>query len=121
VVAEEDAMLRAGYGDGRVKHLAKKIGRPLRPSTTAPLPLGSTANGAAPGRADEDRAIAIAWRKGVSLPALALAVDRDTAVVSKRAIECWVTPSATRTGRSGRGAAAGRRGQLARGDPRAGA
>jgi hypothetical protein len=82
----EDAILRARYATDRAKDIARDLGKPLGGIYNRAWILKLKNPWCRDFSADEDHAIAIAWRKGVGLTDLALAFGRDQAVVSKHAI-----------------------------------
>jgi len=84
---EEDlATLKAKFGTMPTKQLATELGRKLAAVYTRANLLGLNHPWMRAFREDEDRAIAIAWKHGIGLTDLALALNRDAAVVHKRAV-----------------------------------
>lgn len=80
----ENALLRDRYGKEPVKSLAARLGRGLRAVYTHAFQLGLKHRGWS---ADDDRAIRIAWARGLSLAVLKRALGRDASVISKRAVK----------------------------------
>ncbi len=84
---EETAHLKATYGKVKPKEIARQLGRDLRAVYQRAFALGLKTNRYRDWTADEDRAIALAFERNISLGALVPIFRRDLAVVSKRAIK----------------------------------
>lgn len=82
---EETAMLVEGYGAGRIRDLAAKIGRPLSAVYQKAHHLGLKNDWCRDFSADEDLAIQIAWRQGLGLNTVAEALNRQPRVIWERA------------------------------------
>ena len=81
----EEARLRADYGRVATKTLAASMGRTKASITTRANVLGLVHGYIRPFSDDETRALEIAFRTGVSIADLALALDRKAMSVSKYA------------------------------------
>jgi hypothetical protein len=82
--ADEDARLRALYGKVRAAEAARLIGRPTGGVYTRAFQLRLRSGWSRDFTRDEDRAIAIGWRRGLSIQTLALALDRKLITVYRR-------------------------------------
>lgn len=86
VWSDEDLqILRDGYGKIKTADLAVQLGRTRGSITTRAHVLGLVHGWMRAFSDDEKRAIIIAWRKGVSMVDVALALGRDPAVIGKQA------------------------------------
>jgi len=85
----DDARLREAYGRGKVPtpKLAAELGRGRMAVCQRANVLGLVHGWCKPWTDDELLAIRICWARGMSLTNLARAVERDVAVVSKKAIK----------------------------------
>ena len=104
---DEIAILRRDYGRVPTGALAAALGREKGGVYNKAWSLGLVHGWMRAFSADEERAIRIARDRGLSLANLAVALDRDTAVVSKHAIRMGV-PFSTRSVRAPRTCRAGR-------------
>lgn len=84
--AKDEAKLRAEYGHKPAKQLALELKRPLRAVYCHAHQLGLKSDWARPFSDEDDLAMRTAWLCGVPLMDLAVAMGRDQAVISKRAI-----------------------------------
>ncbi len=92
----DEAKLRAEYGSKPVKLLAAELGRPLRAVYCHANSLGLKHTWMRAFSAEEDLALAAAWLLQVAIADVAICLDRDLAVVSKRAIRIGVSFSDAR-------------------------
>lgn len=83
----ELTVLRSRYGTEKVKETAAALQRPLGAIYNKAHALGLEAKYHRDWSPEEDRAIAIAYGAGISMTDLAIAVDRNVATLSKRAIK----------------------------------
>ena len=83
--AGEEAQLRDGYGKMPNADLARRLDRDWAAIRVRANHLGLQHGWMRAFTPEEDEAIRIAWRLGLSQPALAEAMNRDTAVLSKHA------------------------------------
>lgn len=100
--AEDVAVLRRDYGTVPTPELARALNRPKAGVYTKAWLLGLRHGFMRAFSGDEERAIRVAHRHGVSLTDLGAALGRDVAVVSKHAIRMGF-PFGTRTTRAPRG------------------
>lgn len=80
---EEEAILRAEYGKTENRELARKLDRKWSAIRVRANHLGLKHGWMRAFTEDEDRAILIAWREGISITDLCAALNRDPSVVSK--------------------------------------
>ena len=100
--AEDIAVLRRDYGAVPTPELARRLNRPKAGIYTKAWSLGLKHGFMRAFSGDEERAIRVAHRHGISLTDLGAALDRDVAVVSKHAIRMGI-PFSARTNRAARG------------------
>jgi hypothetical protein len=81
----DEARLREAYGKVNSRALAEELGRGYRAMLVKANALGLKHGYCKLFSEDEDRAIVIAWHKGVSMVDVAKALGRDPAVIGKHA------------------------------------
>lgn len=82
---DHDQVLRDHYATTKGAEVAKMVGRPLRAVYQRAFHLGLKNPWMRAFSPEEERAIGVAWRTGVTLKALSAAMDRDMSVVAKKA------------------------------------
>jgi hypothetical protein len=82
--AEEEARLREGYGKVAPAQLERELDRKWPAIRQRAAHLGIKHGWMRAFEPDEDRAIAIAWREGISIVDLSLALGRDPSVIGRR-------------------------------------
>lgn len=80
----DEAVLRAEYGKTPNRELARKLDREWSAIRVRANHLGLQHGWMRAFSADEDRALAIAWRQGLSIVDVAAAMNRDPSVIGKR-------------------------------------
>lgn len=88
--AEDEALLRAEFGNTPSPELARKLGRTKAAMFSRANALGLVHGYLRPWTPDERRALGIVWRLGLPLAVIAKACGRDPAAVSKQAIKLGI-------------------------------